>query len=331
MTDIGFLIRKKRKIISNPFLETVTQNLNFADPLKSTAELYLYGMRKFLFFTFVFQACVFVTAQSPSLQVMTFNIRFANKGDGVHDWDHRRPLVSSMIRFHQVDLLGVQEALRSQLDDMVANMPEYDWFGVCRTDGSTHPNPDGEFSAILYRKDRFEKLDGNTFWLSPTPDKVGSVGWDAALPRIVTWAKFKDKQNGTIFYHFNTHFDHMGVQARAESAKLILKKIKEIAGYTKVVLTGDFNCGETEAPFKNITDTTAPFHLTDAMAISKIPHHGPMATFAGTFQISGLIDHRIDYLFVSMSIEVLRHAVLSDNWNGDLASDHLPVLAEVRM
>jgi len=307
------------------------QTLNMADPLNSTAELYLYGMRKLLFFLLICQASVVVTAQTPSLQVMTFNIRFANKGDGVHDWEHRRPLVASIIRFHQVDLLGVQEALRSQLDDMVADMPEYEWFGVCRTDGSTHPNPDGEFSAILYRKDRFERMDGNTFWLSQTPDKIGFVGWDAALPRIVTWAKFKDKQSGIIFYHFNTHFDHLGEQARAESAKLILKKIKEIAGDAKVVLTGDFNCSETEAPYKNITDTTLPFHLIDAMTISRIPHHGPIASFAGTFQISGLIDHRIDYLFVGKSIEVLRHAILSDNWNGDLASDHLPVLAEVRM
>jgi endonuclease/exonuclease/phosphatase family metal-dependent hydrolase len=288
-------------------------------------------MRNLLLFLLAFQVFGFITAQTPSLQVMTFNIRFANKGDGAHDWDHRRPLAASIIRFHQVDLLGVQEAHRSQLDDMVADMPEYDWFGVCRTDGSAHPNPDGEFSAILYRKDRFEKLDGNTFWLSQTPDKVGSTGWDAALPRIVTWAKFRDKQSGFIFYHFNTHFDHIGVQARAESAKLILKKIKEIAGDAKVVLTGDFNCGETEASYKNITDTTAPFQLIDAMTISKIPHHGPMATFAGTFQISGLIDHRIDFIFVTKSIEVLRHAVLSDNWNGDLASDHLPVIAEIRM
>jgi len=261
---------------------------------------------------------------------MTFNIRFANKGDGEHDWDHRRPLVASIIRFHEVDLLGVQEALRSQLDDMVSDMPEYDWFGVCRTDGSTQPRPDGEFSAILYRKDRFEKLAGNTFWLSQTPEKIGSVGWDAALPRIVTWVKFKDRQTGKIFFHFNTHFDHIGEQARAESAKLILRKIKEIVGDGEVILTGDFNCGETEPPYKNITDTSASFHMTDAMTISRIPHHGPMATFAGTFQISGLIDHRIDFIFVRGNVEVLRHAVISDNWNGNLASDHLPVMAQVR-
>jgi len=286
-------------------------------------------MHKLLLFLFSILFQITILAQSSSLQVMTFNIRFANKGDGVHDWEHRRPLVASMVRFHEIDLLGVQEALRSQLDDMVADMPEYDWLGVCRNDGKVNPNPDGEFSAILYRKDRFEKLDGNTFWLSETPEVVGSVGWDANLTRIVTWVKFKDKQTGNIFYHFNTHFDHIGIQARAESAKLILKKIKEIAGDGQVVLTGDFNCGDTEEPYRIVTDMNTAFHMTDTKAISKIPHHGPDASFAGTFQISGLIDHMIDFIFVRGKIDVWRQATLSDNWNGDLASDHLPVMAEV--
>ena len=292
---------------------------------------YLYRMRKL----FPFLLCLWFLApllsQGSSFQVMTFNIRYANHGDGIHDWDHRRPLAASIIQFHKVDLLGVQEALRTQLDDLVADMPEYDWFGVCRTDGSIQPNPDGEFSAILYRRDRFERIDGNTFWLSQTPDKVGSVGWDAALPRIVTWAKFRDKQTGTIFFHFNTHFDHMGEVARAESAKLILQMIKEIAGEAPVVLTGDFNCGNTEAPYKIISDTTAAYHMTDAITISKLPHHGPTASFAGNFQISGLIDHPIDFIFVRGPMEVLRHAVISDNWNGNLASDHLPVMAEMKL
>jgi endonuclease/exonuclease/phosphatase family metal-dependent hydrolase len=134
---------------------------------------------------------------------------------------------------------------------MVKDMPEYSWFGVCRTDGSTNPVPDGEFSAILYRKDRFELLDGNTFWLSETPEEKGSVGWDAALPRIVTWVKFKDKQTGKVFFHFNTHFDHIGVVARNESAKLLKQRAHSIAGDTPVIITGDFNCGENEQPYPN--------------------------------------------------------------------------------
>jgi endonuclease/exonuclease/phosphatase family metal-dependent hydrolase len=229
-----------------------------------------------------------------------------------------------------VDLLGVQEAHRRQLDEMVADMPEYEWFGVCRTDGSTKPDPDGEFSAILYRKDRFERLDGNTFWLSETPEKAGSVGWDAALPRIATWVKLKDKETGVVFYHFNTHLDHIGVEARNASAKLLLQKIKSIAGENPAILTGDFNCGENEQPYQTITNASISFHFTDAMTISKHPHYGPTATFAGDFMITGLIDHRIDFIFVRNQVEVFKHAIHSDSWNGNLASDHLPVLTKLK-
>ncbi len=261
---------------------------------------------------------------------MTYNIRLPNLGDGDNYWDHRRLLVASMIQFHEADLIGVQEAHRRQLDEISSDLPGFGWLGVSRSDGSQNPNPDNEFSAIMYRVDRFELLDGNTFWLSETPDLV-SKGWDAALPRIVTWAKFKDKLTGRIFFHFNTHFDHMGVTARNESAKLIVASIETIAGNHSVVLTGDFNCSDKDIPYQTISSSTMPDHLTDAMIVSRTKHHGPITTFAGDFRISGLIDHRIDYIFVKNNVEVLRHAILTDNWNGVLASDHLPVFAEIQI
>ncbi len=271
-----------------------------------------------------------LAGQEEPFRIMTFNIRFANPGDGIHDWDHRRPLVASIIQFYEVDLLGVQEAHRRQLDEMVTDMPEYEWFGVCRSDGSLNPVPDGEFSAILYRKDRFERLDGNTFWLSETPDHV-SKGWDAALPRIVTWAKFKDKTSGKIFFHFNTHFDHIGGMARNESAKLLLRKVELIAGDKPVVITGDFNCSDADPPYSTLTNSSADYNVTDALSASKLPHFGPKATFAGNFMISGLNDHRIDFIFIRNQVEVLKHAILTDSWDGNLASDHLPLLAEVEI
>lgn len=129
-----------------------------------------------------------------------------------------------MIRYHEADIVGVQEAFRPQLDVMAKLLLDYEWFGVCRTDGTITPNSDNEFSAIFYKKDRFEKLDGATFWLSETPDAAGKKSWGADLPRIVTWIKFKDKQSGKTFFHFNTHFDHKGEVARRKSAKLILQK-----------------------------------------------------------------------------------------------------------
>lgn len=285
-------------------------------------------MRAIFFSLFLLLLFNILHAQDISVNVMSFNIRLPHSGDGIHYWDNRRPHVASLIHFHEADLLGVQEAFRRQLDEMMIDMPEYDWFGVCRTDGSANPSPDNEFSAILYRKNCFERLDGNTFWLSESPDEIGSVGWDAALPRIVTWAKFKDKRSGKEFFHFNTHFDHMGIQARNESAKLLLQKIKSIASDLPVIITGDFNCSENDQPYLTMTKESG---LNDALKISKTPHHGPTASFAGNFQVSGLNDHRIDFIFLNKHIEVLKHGILSDSWNGNFASDHLPVFAKVMM
>ncbi len=280
-------------------------------------------------FTILIASLSNISGQDAHLNVMTFNLRYPNPGDGIHYWDHRRPLVTSLIRFHDIDLLGVQEAHRRQIDEIITDLPEYAWFGVCRTDGMVDPKPDGEFSAILYRKSRFTLLDGNTFWLSETPDKVGSVGWDAAFPRIVTWAKFKDNATGKVFFHFNTHFDHIGVKARNESAKLLLQQIKSIAGNTPVIITGDFNCNETEPPYLTMTDDSAAIHVMDAKTISQTPPYGPTGSFAGSFQISDLIDHRIDFIFVLNKVEVLKYAILSDSWNGNMASDHLPVMVKL--
>lgn len=286
-------------------------------------------MRIPVYILFIFCLINGLSGQDHSINVMTFNVRYPNPGDSLNYWDHRRPHVASIVRFHEIDILGVQEAHRRQLDEMIIDMPEYAWFGVCRTDGKKQPDPDGEFSAILYRRDRFERLDGNTFWLSETPDSIGSVGWDAALTRTVTWAKFKDWLTGNIFFHFNTHFDHMGEQARINSSKLLLKQIEVIAGNSPVIVTGDFNCTEKDLPYFLLTDSTDPYHLSDAFTLSELPHHGPMATFAGNFQISGMSENRIDFIFIRNNIEVYRHAILSDSWNGHFASDHLPVIAEV--
>ncbi|MFN7117888.1 MAG: endonuclease/exonuclease/phosphatase family protein [Saprospiraceae bacterium] len=279
--------------------------------------------------TFTFLLCnMLLLAQNAPLQVMTFNIRLATKDDGYNYWGNRTDLVKSMIQYHEADIVGLQEAMKVQLDDFTKMLPDYEWFGVCRTDGSTNPNPDNEFSAILYRKDRFERLDGATFWLSDQPDKIGSKGWDAALPRIVTWAKFRDKKSGKTFFHFNTHFDHMGVKAREESAKLILTKITAIAKDAPVVLTGDFNCNETEAPYRAITNTSDQRHLQDALFISQLPHHGPLSTWSG-FNFPGVPGRRIDFIFVNPDIQVLKHAILAESWSGRFPSDHLPVIARL--
>ena len=262
------------------------------------------------------------------LRVMTFNIRYDEPRDKENAWPNRKELVASMIRFHQADLVGLQEALKRQIDDLQRLLPEYAWVGVGRDDGKTG----GEFSAIFYRKIRFINLATSTFWLSETPD-VPSKGWDAAYPRIVTWMKLKDTTTGKTFFHFNTHFDHRGVRAREEGARLLLQRIDKIAGRLPVVVTGDFNFNEASEGYqiligKTAQRETAPnLELRDARYLSQGGHHGPTSTFN---EFKALVpEMKIDYVLVKGSVRVLQHGALSDTWNGRFPSDHLPVLAEI--
>lgn len=267
-------------------------------------------------------------AEAEPLRVMTFNIRYPNPDDGFNFWPRRKQLVASMIRFHEADLVGVQEAFRSQLDELMDMLPGYAWVGVCRTDGTQEPEPDNEFSAILYREARIEVLRDQTFWLSENPGEAGVAGWDAALPRIVTWAEVKDKVNGNSFFHFNTHFDHRGQEARANSAKLILQQIKDIAGEVPTLITGDFNAIPESVPYRTLVDEQDPEHLTDAIMVTEQPHHGPRLTSTNGFLFPGA-SGRIDYIFIKNGVKVRKHAILAESWSGRLPSDHLPVLAEV--
>jgi endonuclease/exonuclease/phosphatase family metal-dependent hydrolase len=259
---------------------------------------------------------------------MSFNIRYDEPRDKENAWPNRKELVAALIRFHHADLVGVQEALKGQLDDLNSLLPEYGWVGVGRSDGKAG----GEFSAILFRKDRFNPLESSTFWLSLTPN-VPSKGWDAALPRIVTWAKFKDKRTGKVFFHFNTHFDHQGVQAREESALLLLRRIDLQARRLPVVVTGDFNFTESSNGYQTLVgkgsakSVGAELAIRDARYLSEQGHYGPTSTFN---DFKGLVPNRkIDFVFVKGNIRVLQHGALSDTWDGRYPSDHLPVLAEI--
>jgi endonuclease/exonuclease/phosphatase family metal-dependent hydrolase len=226
-----------------------------------------------------------------------------------------------MIRFHGADLLGVQEALPEQLADLDARLPHLARFGAGRT-----AERSGEFCAIFYRKDRFDLLAHDTFWLSETPEVAGSKGWDAAYERVVTWGRLRDRRTGTVFYHFNTHFDHVGKQARRESARLLVTRIGEIAGHAPVFVSGDFNdVAESEA---YVTMTGGG--LRDAFTASRAPHHGPTSTWNAFRAIEP--GRRIDFILVMGALEVLQHAILSDTLDGGrFPSDHLPVVAEVRV
>jgi len=259
-------------------------------------------------------------------RVMTYNIRYAGdeKTDGINAWNNRKRLVASMIKFNHADIVGLQEALLLQLDDLTELLPGYSWIGVGRDDGKNK----GEFSAILFRDDRFEVLKQSTFWLSATPDNP-SMGWDAAFPRVVTWAELKDKQTEKEFFIFNTHYDHIGEVARINSSKLLRKRITEICNNFRVILTGDFNTqASTEAYQILLSQSDDKVTLYDAQSESQTEHHGSHVTFNG-FGTAIEPGNKIDFIFLTKETSVLQHGVIDETVDGHYPSDHMPVIAEV--
>jgi endonuclease/exonuclease/phosphatase family metal-dependent hydrolase len=282
-------------------------------------------LKLFSLLSFAIISPLFNTAGDDSIKIMSYNIRFAGDetAEGINSWNNRKDNLAAVIRFHHTEIIGVQEALMLQLKDMTDLLPGYNWIGAGRDDGKNK----GEFSAIFYNKNRFEVLDHATFWLSETPDDP-STGWDALLPRIVTWGKFSDKKGGKIFYVFNTHFDHVGEKARQNSAKLLLKKIEEISGNIHAVVTGDFNVKPDSEVYKLLTGKNNPHHLNDAQNLSEHGHYGSNVTYNafGNFIEEG---NKIDYIFVKNNVKVLQHGIIAETFNGNYPSDHMPVIAEI--
>ncbi|WP_080236702.1 endonuclease/exonuclease/phosphatase family protein [Spirosoma rigui] len=250
--------------------------------------------------------------------VASYNLRYDNKGDGINAWPNRKEQVKALVRYHEFDLFGTQEALRNQLND-VAELKGFAFIGAGRDDGKEA----GEHSAIFYKKDRFKVLQSGNFWLSETPDKPGK-GWDATCcNRICSWAKFSDQKTKKEFYFFSVHFDHQGVVARRESGKLMVQKIKEIAGNTPVMLAGDFNSTPETEQIKTIGTL-----LSDSRSVSASAPYGPEGTF-NAFKFDAPMDKRIDYIFVSKQFDVLKYGVLTDAFEQRYPSDHQPVVAKV--
>ena len=282
-------------------------------------------------------------AQLHHMKVASFNIRYDNPADSLNAWKYRKEMVANLIRFHDFDIFGAQEVQHHQLKELGALLQEYRYVGVGRDDGKQA----GEYSPIFYKEDEFKLLDTGTFWLSEDTEKPNK-GWDAALPRICTWGKFKDLESGLTFYLFNTHFDHRGVQARKESARLILKKIREIGSDAPIILTGDFNVDQTNEAYHLIH---ASDRLSDTYERSPI-RYGARGTFTG-FNIHASTNSRIDHIFVTDHFEVLRHGILTDSYQisattsekedsknfpkevslyqnqSRLPSDHYPVVVEL--
>ncbi|MBI4811682.1 MAG: endonuclease/exonuclease/phosphatase family protein, partial [Ignavibacteriales bacterium] len=197
-----------------------------------------------------------------TFRVMSFNIRYNNPGDSLNSWQYRKERVAQLIRYHKADVCGLQEALTDQIHDLTSLLPDFAWYGVGREDGKST----GEYCPIFYRRNRFQLIQHGTFWLSPFPDSVGSRGWDAALPRRVTWGCLEEHKTGKIFFVMNTHFDHKGETARRMSASLLLDSVKSKIAYAPVIVTGDFNSDDSSDVYQKMVDqnSTTPL-LVDGL------------------------------------------------------------------
>ena len=265
------------------------------------------------------------SAIAQNVTAMTWNIRYNNPGDGLNSWPHRKDWVAEIITANKVDIAGFQEVLVGQYEDLKQSLPDMEAYGVGRNDGKVA----GEFSPVFFRRDRFELLEKSTFWLSPTPDQPGSKGWDAALPRIASWLKLKDRKSGSVFCVVNTHFDHKGAQARAESARLILNQTRVQFPGLPVVLMGDFNTTPGTPPYNVLFDAekedSAIFQDTYTTSLTKPV--GPNSTWNGFTEI--VPDQRIDFIFTNRLLKVHSIRILSDQRDGRFPSDHLPVVCEL--
>ncbi|MBC7850085.1 MAG: endonuclease/exonuclease/phosphatase family protein [Chitinophagaceae bacterium] len=272
----------------------------------------------------IFLLPILSLAQERELNIMTFNIRYNTARDSANAWPNRTAFAASQIAFHQAHIIGVQEALHGQMTDLLELLPNHRYIGVGRDDGKEK----GEYSAVIYDSLRLKPLRSATFWLSETPEIIGSKSWDAAITRIVTWVLFRDLKTKKEFYLFNTHFDHIGKIARRSSAELLLKKIAEIAKGKQVIITGDFNAKPADEPIQVILNPADANRLADSKDLSVQPHYGPTGTFNG-FQSKETDDKPIDYIFLKGKFKVLQHATLSQTWQGRFSSDHFPVFARL--
>lgn len=258
-----------------------------------------------------------LSAQAQSIKIMTYNIRYDTPNDSINQWPKRAYKVYDLIRKYDPDLIGLQEVLHHQLTDLLKNLPAYTYIGVGRDDGKTK----GEYSAILYKKDRFKALNQSTFWLSETPEVPGSKSWDAAITRVASWGTFKDVKSNKDFLMINTHFDHIGKDARKNSAALLKQKASEIAKNFPLIITGDFNCTREDSPYKTIMNP-AGITLTDPAPAN------PPPTGCG-FKVGWTSCKGIDYIFHSQAVDSKDYQVIQDNDGKYYPSDHLPVMVSV--
>jgi len=253
--------------------------------------------------------------------VITYNIKYDDNSNGENSWNVRKGAMIELIHKLSPDILGIQEGLIHQVEFLDSKMSDHKYVGVGRDDGKRK----GEYCAIFFNEKKYKLLEKSTFWLSENPDKV-SIGWDAVLERICTYALLKNIKDGNKIWVFNTHFDHVGNTAREESAKLLLEKIQMLnINEDPVLLIGDFNAEENSKVIDILIQK-----LIDTKRDYEIVHKGPVGTF-NNFLNNKEIIKRIDYIF-SKGFQTISHQHIDKKLeSGDHISDHLPVFVEVKI
>jgi endonuclease/exonuclease/phosphatase family metal-dependent hydrolase len=265
---------------------------------------------------------------AEAIRVMSFNIRYGTADDGANSWPFRRDLVFDVIRDHGPDLLGVQEALRGQLDEIATAVPGYSEIGVGRDDGRTA----GEYSAILYRHGRFEPVESGTFWFSDTPAVPGSMSWGNRITRIATWARLRDASTGRTFTVYNLHLDHESQPSRERSAGLLAARLARHGG-EPVIVMGDFNSGEGNPAYRFLTGAgdLPPSAVPSPRLHDTYRSVHPADTLVGTFNgfTGARGGEKIDHILVSGGWTIHEAAIVTTSAVGRYPSDHFPVTATV--
>lgn len=275
-------------------------------------------------FFLLFYGCSNASERS-AIKVMTLNIRYDNPEDSINAWTNRLPLICSFISDEKPDVFGMQEVLWHQYETIDSVLKGYGSVGVGRDDGARG----GEMNPVFYCKQRFDLVRTLTFWLSDTPEQPGSKGWDASLPRIVTWLELVDKKNGhTHFYFFNTHFAQDSDSARIMSSRILLKEIEKITGGFPFIVTGDFNMLPYTTAYSILTGPheSVPV-LRDSYFVSEEKPAGPTYTYNGFSDKPG--NGRFDYIFVKNGLRVMSHSTYDLKEKDIFISDHWPVAASV--
>lgn len=259
------------------------------------------------------------------LRVMTFNLKYASE-QGEHRWSDRRTVLRNAILAEDPDLIGTQEGVYGQLKDMDADLPAYDWIGLGRGGGSRE-----EFMAIFYKRERFEPMAYDHFWLSDTPQIIGSRTWGHNNRRMVTWVRFKDKATGVEFYHWNTHFDHRVQLAREKSADLLLSELRRIDPALPVIVTGDFNASDTNVVHaKLLARAEGQLYLLDAWDGAGERIGEGIGTYNNWGQPPARAD-RIDWILMTPEFSATTAKVVTYEENGRYPSDHFPVVSDLRL